>query len=776
MADQKDTFQQAMNNGHSAAWDQNWERAAAYYRAALAESPENPQALTSLGLALVELQQFEEALYCYQKAAKALPDDPLPMEKIAQLCERMGNLELAAQAALRAAELYFQKKDALKAIENWERVTRLDPENVQAHSRLALVFDRMGEKSRAVNEYLASAAALQASGNAEKARQAIEMALKTMPGNQDAQQYLNMLKDYKPLPRPTRPHGGTAPLRMSQVRQLRTPQADQSDQDPISQSAQNALTILAGMLFEVDDGSQASIDRKDFQAIMTGRSGGLVQPQDRNRVMLHLSQVVDLQTRSEFGPAAEELQKAIDIGLEHPAAYFDLGFLLAKAGRLESAIRNLQHSVNNADFAFGSRLLLGELLDRKGQLGEASLEYLQALKLADVRIAESENSAQSDELRQLYELLIESHRQQSNAQVQERLCANIHDMLMRADWQTQIRRARQQMPGYREEGPMIPLAEVLTEASSSQVIESAASIYDLMNKGQLQTAMEEAYFTLSLAPTYLPMHSLMGDLLVKEGDLDRAVAKLEVVTRTYAARGESQQAIRFGRKVVQISPVDIGARSKLIELLRNAGELEESIEEYIQLAEVYYSLADLGMARKTYMEAFKVAQQGSLDPAVKIRLLKRAADIDMQSLEWRQAMRLLEQIRTLQPEDGETRSQIIRLNFRLGQEQQALSELDNFSAYLISSHRHKELTAFIDGLLADYPESIPLRRRLADAHATAGAIGEAVSQLDAIGEMLLQSGDRAGAMQTIEAIIALSPPNKSDYILLLDQMRREGMK
>lgn len=322
----------------------------------------------------------------------------------------------------------------------------------------------------------------------------------------------------------------------------------------------------------------------------------------------------------------------------------------------------------------------------------------------------------------------------------------------------------------------MPLAEVLMEASGSQVVDSVSSIYELMNKGLNQSAMEEAYYTLSLAPTYLPLHSLMGDMLVKEGDLDRAVAKFEVVTRSYASRGEGQQAIRYARKVVQLSPMNLEARAKLIELLREAGELEETIDETVQMAEVYYSLADLGMARKTYMEAFKAAQQGGLERSVKVRLLKRAADIDIQSLEWRQAMRLLEQIRTLQPEDGETRAQIIHLNFRLGHEQQALSELDNFSAYLSSTHQHRQLIDFLNELLVDYPESIPLRRRLTDAYANAGAVSEAVTQLDTIGEMLLQSGDRAGAVQTIEAIIALSPPNKNDYLLLLDQMRKEGMK
>src|SRR4030042_5525330 len=108
---------------------------------------------------------------------------------------------------------------------------------------------------------------------------------------------------------------------MSRVRQLQTPQASTQEQDPIEQAAQKALTTLAGMLFEAEDEGEALTSRKDFQSIMTGTTGALTKPQDRSRVMLHLSQTVDQQTRGEFGQAADELQRALDIGLDDPAGY-----------------------------------------------------------------------------------------------------------------------------------------------------------------------------------------------------------------------------------------------------------------------------------------------------------------------------------------------------------------------------------------------------------------------------------------------------------------------
>ncbi|MCC7130427.1 MAG: tetratricopeptide repeat protein [Anaerolineae bacterium] len=775
MAKHPDAFQTAMNQGHSAAWDQNWDRAAAHYRKALELSDDDPQALTSLGLALIELQDFEGALNCYQKAAKVSPNDPLPLEKIAQLCERMGSLDLAAQAALRGAELYLQNKDIQKAVENWERVTRLDPENLLARSRLAMVYEKSGENSKAVSQYLAFASILHAGGNTEKARQAIDQALKINPNSQEAADYLSLIRDFKPLPKPVRPRGGTAPLRMAQVRQLQAPSASaQLELDPVSQACQKALTQLAEMLFETEEetsepAAPAPAGRKGLQALVSSMSVALSKPQDRPRKLLHLSQVIDLQARGEYGQAADELLRAQELGLDHSAVSFDLGYLFAQIGRFDSAIRHLQNAVKNADFALGSRILLGDMFRKKVQIREASFEYLQDLKLADLEIAPINRV---EELSQLYELLIESHRKQKDARMQERLCEGVHEMLARADWREQIKRARQQLPGFVEGGPLIPLAEVMTESRSGQVIESVSRIYEMMEAGLYHSAMEEAYYALEQTPTYLPLHSLMGEMLFKQNDYESAVAKFRVIARAYGSRGETQQAIQYSRKVVELAPADLSARKKLIEQLIAFGQVENALDEYVNLADVYYSMADLASARNTFLEAFKAAQQANVDRYLKVRLLRRIVDIDMQSLDWRQGLRILDQIRTLQPEDEEARLQIVGLNFRMGQEQQALTELDHYIAYLTSNNKGQKLQHFMERLISEHAESIPMRRRYVDALVSAGKSSEAISQLDEIGEALLQSGDRAGAIQAVEKIITLGPPNKEEYLTLLAQLRQ----
>lgn len=775
MAGQQDQFQQSMNQGHSAAWDQMWDRAANFYRQALEIYPDHPQALTNLGLALIQLQDYEEALNCYQRVASIRPNDPLPVEKVAQMYERMGDLDRASQASLRAAEMYLKKRDVQKAIENWERVTRLNPENIQAYSRLALVYERIGDKNKAVSAYLALASLFQNEGDITKATSAANRALSIKPDSVEVASALASLKANKPLPKPKRPRGGTAPLRMAQVRQLEAPSEASPVEyglDPIAQARQKALTVLAGVLFEGIEKEQEDTGRRDLQSIVAGGSISSRQSSsDHARVVLHLSQVVDLQTQGDTNQAAAELERAMEFGLEHPAANFDLGYLYAQIGRRESAIRQLQHAVKHIDFSMGARLLLADLYHQKGDLRAAATEYLEALKLADVQMVPGE---QANDLRQLYEPIIDAQRQMDNLEAHEQLCNNIRDLLIRPDWRDQMLSARAQLP--KRPGiaaPPMPLAELLTQAHSGKVIETLSYIYRLADEGKLRSAMEEAFYAIDYAPTYLPLHSYMGDMLVQQGDIQQAVAKYLSIATIYSSRGESVQAIDIYRKITNLSPMDLTARTRLIDHLVAAGQTEDAINEYMKLAEMYYNLADLNMSRNTYTDALRMAQQVQAPRASRVRILHHMADIDLQSLDWRQALRIFEQIRTLQPDDTKARTSLVELNFRLGREDQAISELDNYMTYLRDNHQDQVALEFLEELVEEHPKSIPTRRRLAAMYQQLGRKEEAVTELDSVGEILIEAGDRNAAIQVIKMILELQPANQADYQRLIEQLKRD---
>ncbi len=772
MPGREDIFQKAMNEGHSAAWDQEWGKAAVSYRQALQEIPDQPKALNSLGLALYQQGNFDEALQIYKRVAHITPTDPVPMEKLAQLLERTGHLKEAIEAAFRAADLFLNQRDVDKAIENWVHVTTLDPEHVLAHSRLALAHEKLNHKTQAVTEYIAVASLVQRTGNTQKTGELINRALQINPESAEARQAQTLLRAGQLLPKPIRPKGGTGPIAMAQVKQLDAPkQRTDSGLDPIAEARQKALTRLAEMLFEysTDDGATVQA-RRGLQALMRGTGQLSLQSSEQTKVVLHLGQAIDAQTKGNDNLAAEELEHALEAGFNHPALFFDLGLLRSHGDRLESAIRHLQHSIKHKDFGLASRLLLGQIQQKLGRLGPASIEYLEALRLADSMVVPPE---QAEEISQTYEPLIEAQASQNDEASLKRLCDNINEMLMRKQWRDHLYKSREQMPKSQDGDMPMPLAEVILQAQSSQVLEAINHVHQLARAGQLRTAMEEAFQALTYAPTYLPLHTLIGDLLVRENHTEEAIAKFTTVAQAYSVRGEAAQSAKMLRRVVQLAPMDMVARSKLIDQLVARGQVEEAIREYIELADTYYRLAELDNARKTYTNALRFIQQANADRSWNVHILQRMADIDMQKLDWKQAIRVYEQIRTLRPEDEGVRKNLIELILRLGQPAQANAELENYLMYLETSHGSGQGIKFIQELLQERPDDLVLRRALAQQYQQTGKIKEAVTELDAIAESLLTAGRKEEAIVTINQILLINPPNANQYRQLLMQLQQQ---
>jgi tetratricopeptide (TPR) repeat protein len=164
-------------------------------------------------------------------------------------------------------------------------------------------------------------------------------------------------------------------------------------------------------------------------------------------------------------------------------------------------------------------------------------------------------------------------------------------------------------------------------------------------------------------------------------------------------------------------------------------------------------------------------QQGNASRDWNIHILQRMADIDMQRLDWKQAVRVFEQIRTLVPDDDSARRQLIELNMRMGQKDRALAELESYISHLESQNKNELALSFIEDLVHEHEDEPLLKRTKAALMHRTGRTSEAITMLDQLGEDLLQKGDRQGAMEVINQIVLMNPPNAEDYRQLLNQMR-----
>ncbi|NMB60399.1 MAG: hypothetical protein GYA12_14600, partial [Chloroflexi bacterium] len=330
---------------------------------------------------------------------------------------------------------------------------------------------------------------------------------------------------------------------------------------------------------------------------------------------------------------------------------------------------------------------------------------------------------------------------------------------------------RQLLPPASPDAPPGALVMLMLLPNSNQVVAGLSRAQRLVNSNALLPALEELYYDLQFAPNENLLHELIATMMVKRDHLDAAIDKYILIARKYELEGDKNQAVRVLTQAQQLSPTNMAIRNKLIELMFALDRRDDAIRQYVDLAETYYKLADLDKARATYLNVLRLAQKGEANRAWSIEILKRVADIDLQRLDWRQALRIFDQIRGLDPEDMETRASLVELNYRLGQDAAAISELDSAVTYYDQINKIPTAMRMVSSLVAIRPDSKEMQDRLFAVSRRVKNMADAISLLDSYADELLEGKNKAAAIVHLETIIALGPPNTMEYRKVLEQLR-----
>ncbi len=770
MTDQMQELQNLISKGNSAAWDQKWNDAATYYQQALEIDPENFKALTNVGLAYFEMHEYHEALKSYSKAVELDAEDPAPYEKMFLIYEALAQPNEAVKSALHAAESHLKNEDIQKAIENWKRVVGIDLHNIKAHARLGMVYERLGKKKLAVSEYINTAGLLQLSGNTEKASESIDRALQCSPENIIALRAREILHQGRQLPLPEPALIDPADEIKLDVAQLEAPEPAKPTvhENPIVEAVDKAMIILAEALFEEqifekDSKTQRNVELDE--GLSWNLDGGSDLTDD-SLLKLHVSQAIEHYSSGNEKEAADHIKSAIDDGYTNPAAYFLLGFLYTKLGRVESATRSLTKSVPHENFALASRLLLANQYSSAEQWVEASKEYLEALRIADTSLVDKDDV---EDLIHLYEVMMDDLEQREGDEAYIEMSKHIEELLLRSDWRDVLTDLRTK--GRSEDGILLPQMDALLDDRRSQIMGIHRDIMDLAAEGFYGAAMEKAFFALRNAPTFLPLHVTIGDLLMEQGKISGAVTKYLAVADVYVVQGKTERGLKMLKKVIDLQPMNIEVRQRQIDLLEEYGKKEEAITEYINLAEVFFPLAELDSARVAYSKALDLAKTTSDDGGIKLKLLLRLADIDIQRLDWESAISTYLDICESSPQNQKASISLVDLNYRLGQKPPAEKEIDRFVEQYDISTDSETIHGYLAALKEEIPSEDYIIRRLVDLFKHLGQRDLAIGELDKLGELLLDSGRRPDAVEVIEEIISLGPSNVEAYQKLLQQLR-----
>ncbi len=304
MAGNREIFNQAIDAGNSAAWDQEWGKAIAAFTRAVQEFPEEPLALMGLGLALLQTGRLDDALKVYNRARQLTHDDPAPLEKCADVLERLGRLQEAAQMYVTAADVYLGQRDLDKAIGNWERATRLTPGLLQIHYRLAQAYERTGQKHSAVREYLTLAFNFQRSSDKEKALQAAERARRLEPSSPQVLNTIQAIQSDNLMAMPEDEDAAQkeAPAKKALDFDDNREVGDSHPDGPLGEAAEKALASLA-------------------EIVMSG---------DLDFTTAQVIQAIELQKIGESQQAVDSFLNAEESGMHNDPMYLCMGAMFLK--------------------------------------------------------------------------------------------------------------------------------------------------------------------------------------------------------------------------------------------------------------------------------------------------------------------------------------------------------------------------------------------------------------------------------------------------------------
>ncbi len=745
MSRNRPQFEEALNRGHAYNWDQRWEEAIKEFEKAVQLAPNEPAAYEGLGTAYRGLDRMVKALENYKLAARYSRGDVIYLRQVADMQELLHQESEAGRTYLAIGEVELGRRRLREAVDYWRRAIMLEPNLLQAHRRLASVYKRQKSIPSAIREYLEVARILQAEKQNEEALKACQEALELDPRNKDVLTAIELIKQGTAIGEAQKRSTGPLSTQVEDLPRM-TAALDRVGQKPgleavapVQDARRTAMEQLAEKLFE------EAADMKTSTLI---------------------SQALEAQTRGMTNEAISYYEQIMQAGVRGPAIQFNLGLLYQDKLRFEDAIKQFEVSVQEHDFRLASHFALGESYRARGRIEEAIEHFITVLQIVDLTTVKH---AHSDRLIELYENLANSLMAKGERDQATNFANALVEFLSHKGWEDKAKEARARLQQISNTDMMI-LGDVLT-AGSEQVLESLFLSQEYTRRKLYDTAVEEAFRAIQLSTEYLPAHLQLADALAKQGRLEAAALKYSVVADTYQTRTDINGAILAYEKVIELTPLDVKVYTKLIDLLKQHGRIDDAIRYLIALGETHYQLAKVDKARETYQEALKLVPRGT-DPTLKVKLLRAMADVDMQRFDWRRALVTYKELRELDPDDERTAVTLIDLYYKVDQPNNAVSELDNYLIQLVRKGRGAKLVGILEDMIRQRPSDANLVDRLYRLYIQQKRVKDAVNLLDRLGELQLEAGDTPGAIRTIERIVSLKPANVANYQQLLGQLKQ----
>lgn len=694
--------------------------------------------LRAIGL-LDEQGDLESCVPHLQRAMQLNPDRQDLGVTLATIYEHVERVELAVAEWLRLGAVNESLGDPDQAIQFYDRVKQISPEDLEARRRLSRVRAENGDEAGALVELRELAPLAGAAGLLDETISVLSRILELDPADEEsmlalAARYREASREgdlFDALMRLERFYLGADRLddavsTMAELRRLRPDDLELAEQNFELLVKTGRESEAAGVgTFLVETFLQSGDDAR--AEAMIARVDG-ISPADVDR-RIALARLADDHgcdeiARRAFARGVEEL-----VGLDaEPAA-----LRLVEAGLAtypeDVDLRRLKVEVHrrlgDSEAAIAEQIALASLFESRGDLNAA-------IGALDEILADHADSVPT------HEAII-------------RLALRLDDM-------------------ERTEEHLVRLAEIHYAA------------------GELPQAIMAIERLLEISPERHELRTRLAELHHEAGSADEARRVWREAARGFVVQGDLAQAIAVHERVLEIHPREMEALERLVECLEASGDLDARMRRAVELADLrietdeHHSAAALletlvaeRPERLDLWERLAVAHQGADEPAEASRCLKKIAELHKNERRLDKARAALEKALALRDGDVEAIQKLGEVCLQLDQKAEGLAHLDRAARILSEAGMNDEAREIVERILRIDASNLGTRRTLGFICESMGDHAEAVKNYALAARGWAERRDNDKALEAYERVLALDPARPEDreaYGLALERAGR----
>lgn len=619
-------FDRAMEQSREAARAGQWDDALRNAVRALQEFPQDVEARTGAAVALFQTGKLDRALQVFEELRAADQQNPFYLGYIAQAQARQSSPQaVASYGAL--ADLHAAQRRPIQAVEALRELLRLRPQADDQRARLARLYEEQGDLRAAAAEHLTLAQRAIAAGRLDQAAEAAETALRLDPSSREAKDAIVTLRDA-----------------MARAAGL-------DEAAPAAAGAATAPEPRLGGMTGALRSQQFQIEKLVEQAQRAQEAGDVegaaqlyeqiveVSP-ERADALYSLGLI--LQERGDHKGAASLLTRAAPDPEYALSAHFALGQSYKELGQLPQAAQEFEQTIRLVDLDSIGRGEADDLIqmydnaatiyEQIGDIARAAALYaalayfLESKRWGRERAAEFKQRSKELSERNMFAKLRTLGTGALTPQEAPDLVSEPAEEPMSETWGkirpiTEFLRGDRPAAGGLGGTPVPPLPEAIirleslpasaeqrfapvTPLATAGLADEVRGWVELSGKyidqGLLEAALDACHEVIRLDLSYLPIHLRIGEVFERQERPEDALAKYQLLIDTFRVRDEPAQAIDVYFRFIELSPDTINARTRLADLLRNAGRVDEATDQLVHVAATYARLGQTNKALEEY--------------------------------------------------------------------------------------------------------------------------------------------------------------------------------